>query len=163
MALCLLVGYTIAAMYVLRQNTVLTVVPIIAAVVYILAALADGLETAENKQAGEAIAEQEFDLEERRAKAEHERRLEAAELRLKHEAKIARIAAKQTAPKSQTVTRQNGRQLPTDWRQLTDSNKRELSGLPPEKIVELTDVSRRTAERWYAKLSENGHKEQVKQ
>jgi hypothetical protein len=46
---------------------------------------------------------------------------------------------------------------------LTDSNKRELSGLPPEKIVELTDVSRRTAERWYAKLSENGHKEQVKQ
>jgi hypothetical protein len=139
-------------MYVLRQNTVLTVVPIIAAVVYILAALADGLETAENKQVGEAIAEQEFDLEERRAKAEHERRLEAAELRLKHEAKIARIAAKSANVSAPQKTQSERRAPQKTYYECA-------CGQVYDKPQSYSAHTRNCEA--YRKLSENGHKEQV--
>lgn len=82
LAMGLLVCYTAVAMYVLRQNSILVAIPIVAAVVYLLAALADGLETAENKIDEQAAVNRNYEIEKRRADDELARKMQIAELRL---------------------------------------------------------------------------------
>jgi hypothetical protein len=105
LALALLLAYTIAAVHILRHNPTLAVVPIIAAIVYILAALADGLHTAETHQEQQAAATLEYDLQRQRAEDDHRRRMQAAELRLKHEAKLARIQARASTQPAQSKSK----------------------------------------------------------
>lgn len=95
LAFTLLLTYTTAAVYVLRHTPTLAIVPIIAAIVYILAALADGLHATTGRQEHQAAATLQYDLERQRAEDQHRRKMEAAQLRLKHEAKLARM---QTRP-----------------------------------------------------------------
>lgn len=111
LALVLLAVYTAAAVYILRGNPVLSVVPVVAAIVYVLAALSDGLHTAVIRQEGEAAASQDYDQERRRADDDHRRRMEAAELRLKHDERLARIKARANtvpAQPAQPAQRANG-------------------------------------------------------
>jgi hypothetical protein len=85
LALILLLIYTLAGMWLLRQNATLMPVPVIAAIVYLAAALVEGLETAvrqrsdhtETQQVGErSQAEQDRQAERERQAAEDQRRHE---------------------------------------------------------------------------------------
>lgn len=89
----LLAVYTVTAVFVLRHNQTLVVVPIIAAVVYILASLSDGLEIAVVQKDKKASVQQEYLIEQRKADDELERRLKARRLEIKHEERMAEITA----------------------------------------------------------------------
>ncbi|NJN53573.1 MAG: hypothetical protein HC804_01755 [Anaerolineae bacterium] len=102
----LLLLYTCTAVYVLKGNTVLMVVPIVAMVVYLVAALADGLQTAVSQQEESTAVQSAYDLERQRADDEHQRKLEAAKLKLAHEEKLARLQMR-AAHRASTVPAQS--------------------------------------------------------
>lgn len=145
LAFVLLLAYTVAAVYVLRGNAVLTAVPIVAAIVYILAALADGLHTAENQQEQEAAAALDYDLESRRAEDEHRRRMEAAELRLKHEERLARIEAKKAAPVSWKPDEETRKPEETARQRMEQLWK---PGMKPTELARLANVSKGYASKY---------------
>lgn len=93
LSFALLLVYTLAAVYVLRGNQVLTVVPVVAAIVYILAALSDGLTTAVKKVERAAVVELNHELRNKQADADHKRQMQMEQLRLRHEEKMATIQA----------------------------------------------------------------------
>lgn len=157
LAFALLVAYTIAAVYVLRGTAVLTAVPIVAAIVYILAALADGLHAAEGRQEQETAAALDYDLEHRRAEDDHRRKMEAAEMRLRHEERLARIQVKKAAPRQEARqdNRQDADNLPDDWRQLTDRQRYELAHATREERDEtFPELADRTRREWHKRLDQ---------
>lgn len=66
-AFILLLIYTGAGVWILRHNATLMPIPIIAAVVYLVAALVDGLEVVRAKQASDEAQRQAFELEQQAA------------------------------------------------------------------------------------------------
>lgn len=98
----LLLIYSVTAVAILRGNPVLVFVPIVAAIVYILAALTDGLETAVSQQQDETAAQLNYDIERQRADDQHRRDMESKQqdiaaqntlqIQLAHEQAQANIA-----------------------------------------------------------------------
>lgn len=95
LAFLLLLTYTAVAVYILR-GTALVVVPVIAAIVYVLAALTDGLHTAENQQAQDTAVRSRFDLQQEAQDRELERTI-------RKERELAKISAKYAPQDSQPV------------------------------------------------------------
>lgn len=89
-----LVLYVGIASYLLRTNPTLVVLPLVAALVYVSAALSDVMETAVNEQTRETAVQQSFDFEQAAADRELERRI-------KLETALAKIAAKSANPTPQ--------------------------------------------------------------
>lgn len=102
LSLFLLIVYTGAAVFILRGNSTLWPVPIVAAVVYLVSALADGRELEERKQ--ERSERDDVAWERRRViereRMEHEARLRKDELaaQVKIEQVRAKVKISQTAP-----------------------------------------------------------------
>lgn len=82
LSFALLLAYTVTAVYILA-GTSLIIVPIIAAIVYILASLTDGLETAVNRQEVATAVRQTFDLEQEARENDHRREMETRQAGLK--------------------------------------------------------------------------------
>lgn len=78
----LLIVYTAVAMRILWENDALRFVPLVAAVVYILAALIDGVEHVEVIEQEQQTKLNEFNLEEQAKEAEHRREMESKQLEI---------------------------------------------------------------------------------
>lgn len=132
---------------------------LIAPLVYLLAALQDGLHTAVSQQVVETAVSRQQEQEERRQQREHAQRMELERLRLAHDEKLARIAAK-----TQTVARTEADTSKTDWRLMSDTERLRLLDFTPDEIIDRYGVSSKTAGRWLeragdlsGKMSANGH------
>lgn len=112
LSLALLSVYTIVAVYILRHNQAMVLVPIIAAIVYLLSSLTDSLEMVASEQKEEAAVQVAFELEQAAADKELERELkrqkQADDTALKLarlETKTKPIETKTEKPKQETVKR----------------------------------------------------------
>lgn len=132
---------------------------LIAPLVYLLAALQEGLHTAVTQREAQTAVTRQQEQNERKEQHEHNRRMELEKLRLAHDEKLARIAAK-----TQTVIRTEADTSKTDWRLMSDTERLRLLDFTPDEIVGRYGVSSKTAGRWLEragdlseKMSENGH------
>ena len=149
----LLTGYTATAVYILRANPAMFLVPIIAAIVYLLSALTDGLETAVSHQAQLKTETSTWEREEQQKDKELERELRRQRQADQTAIKLAKL---QQAP---TNTRQEVRQesgnLPTDWRQLTPEQKYQLAHLTrEEREHQFPHLATRTRRQWHTRLDQ---------
>ncbi|MBX3058277.1 MAG: hypothetical protein KF770_17580 [Anaerolineae bacterium] len=127
---------------------------LIAPLVYLLAALQEGLHTAVNQQVAETAVSRQQEQEERRQQREHEQRMELERLRLAHDEKLARIAAK-PQPQPRQIARQDTGNLPHDWRQLTGQQRRDLAHLTREgREALMPELSERARRDWHNRLDE---------
>lgn len=127
---------------------------LIAPLVYLLAALQDGLHTAVNQQVAETAVSRQQEQEDRRQQREHEQRMELERLRLAHDEKLARIAAK-PQPQPRQIARQDTGNLPHDWRQLTGQQRHDLAHLPREgREAIMPELSERARRDWHNRLDE---------
>lgn len=157
LAFALLMVYTVGAVYILRHNQTIAPVPIIAAVVYIVAALVESLEK-QTAQTETAVSTREaFELEQERLDREEARRLKRNDNETKNAVKLTK--AQQTA----TSPRQHPRQLtgnlpaglPADWRQLTAQQRHALAHLTrEERAQQMPDLADRTRRLWHKRLDE---------
>lgn len=130
---------------------------LLAALIYALIAVGQSL-----RQQDDAVAE------ERAEERAFERRMAEREAEMKHAERLERIRHKAARPQRQN-TRQDARQdagnLPDDWRQLTEAQKREIARLTPEELANLKPhLSDRTLRGWRERaaqysgeFSANGH------
>lgn len=100
----LLIAYTGTAVYILRHNQAMVLVPVIAAIVYLLASLTTSLETTVSKQEEEIAALTAFDLEQAKADRALERELKRQKQADSTAVKLARVGSKDAA--SQRVRRE---------------------------------------------------------
>lgn len=127
---------------------------LIAPLVYLLAALQEGLHTAVNQQAAETAVSRQQEQEDRRQQRDHEQRMELERLRLAHEEKLARIAAK-PQPQPRQIARQVTGNLPHDWRQLTGQQRHDLAHLTREgREAMMPELSERARRDWHNRLDE---------
>lgn len=181
----LLAVYTVAGIVIL-QGTVLVVIPVIAAVLYLTAALVEGVEWQMAQVAEETAVVAQFNLEQAKLDADHKRQLErdqalanaeATKEREREETERIRIQAETKAAvataraavkvaKRPTDTRQVTRQdtgiLPADWRQLTDLQRYELAhATRDERDAIMPKLADRTHRLWHERLdkiaSQNGN------
>ncbi|MCA9971717.1 MAG: hypothetical protein KC425_15940, partial [Anaerolineales bacterium] len=128
---------------------------LIAGIVYTLLGLAEVDRAAETAVSQSAVRQDATAAAERQM--QHE--LELARLQYGHEEKLARIDAK-TAAKSRQDVRQVAGNLPADWRQLTDAQKRQVASMTGEQLaVAAPHLADRTRRAWLeraAALSVNG-------
>lgn len=120
---------------------------LIAPLVYLLAALQEGLKTAVNERAEETAVQKTFDLQQAAADKELDRRI-----------RLERERAK-TAARYQPKTRQDARRdtgnLPTDWRQLTRQQRRDLAHLTREERENIMpEMAERTRREWHSRLDD---------
>ena len=94
LALVLLLIYTIGAVYILRNNNVIMPVPVIAAVVYIVAALVESLEKQNEQQATAVTRREAFDLEQAAKDADLAREIKRQQQADKTAVKLAQIEVK---------------------------------------------------------------------
>lgn len=165
-AFILLCVYTIAAIYILKDNAVLLPVPIVAAVVYVVSALAESLHKAQEKQTTQETTRTAFDLEQERLDKEIERQLK---LQTQADKTAVQIAKLQTKPAQ--VSPQVSASLPvssggfTHWRTIPHDVRLRFANMSPEEIrQENPTIAQRTAENWRnwsrelaVKVAENGH------
>ena len=157
-AFLLLIVYTAAGIVILRNNPTLLPIPIIAAVLYIVAALVDGLETAVSRQSSHDTAQDAFEREQDAKDRELARQLKKEEQAAKTAVSLARIEAKST-PVLRHDNRQQPRQdaadLPTDWRQLTRRQRHDLAHATREARNEMfPELAERTRRLWHQRLDE---------
>lgn len=100
----LLIAYTVTAVYILRKNEAMVLVPIIAAIVYLLASLTTNLETTIDNRKGDEAEIKAFNREQAKADRDLERELKRQKQADETAVKLARVSAKQTS--SQPVRRQ---------------------------------------------------------
>ena len=152
----LLVAYTGTAVYILRHNQAMVLVPVIAAIVYLLASLTTNLEMTIHQQLNKTAVSSAFEIEEKKADRALERELKRQKQADATAVKLARI---ETKAKTESGTDLDTSK--TDWRHFTDSQRIRLLDFTPDEIVKEYGVSKKTAQRWLdsaAKLSrENGH------
>lgn len=91
-SLLLLGVYTAAGTFIL-WGTIMVVVPLIAAVLYIVAALVEGVEERVQRDAESTAVRSQFDMEQEALDRQAERDRQAAEAKSKHEEEIARVQA----------------------------------------------------------------------
>jgi hypothetical protein len=153
-AFILLLIYTAAGIVILRHNTTLLPIPIIAAVLYIVAALVDGLETAVSRRSGQDAAKEAFEREQAAKDRELARRLRIEEQAARTAVSLARIEAKSAAVSRQDE-RQDAGMLPGDWRQLTRQQRRDLAhATREERDKMMPPLAERTRRQWHSRLDE---------
>lgn len=107
----LLLIYTAVAIYILRHNQAMVMVPIIAAIVYLLASLTGSLDDVVNEQKQETAVQTAFELEQMAKDKELERELKRQKQADLTAVKLAKLETKKAAPAkvSQAIS-QNGSQ-----------------------------------------------------
>jgi hypothetical protein len=151
-AFILLIVYTAAGIVILRHNPTLLPIPIIAAVLYIVAALVDGLETAVSRQSSHDTAQDTFEREQNAKDRDLARQLKKEEQAAKTAVSLARIEAK-SAPPQRHDTRQDVGEIPADWRQVTRKQRRELAHLSrEERELIMPKIAPRTRRDWHDRL-----------
>lgn len=160
-ALLLLAIYTAAGVWILRHNPTLMPIPVIAAVVYLVAALVDGLETAVANHANQEREKSAWEREQEAADRELARQLKRQQQADKTALSLAQIEARsaasyrQDAAKSPGITPPEHAGLPADWRQLTRQQRRELAHLPREERERIMpELAERTRREWHSRLDE---------
>jgi hypothetical protein len=111
-------------------------------------------KTFEDRQAAENQAWRRRQDEQAAARA-HE--LKLRQLELKHEERLANAAAQ----KARLDTAQINGNERADWRLLSDLERRQIAALSSGELAEMYGISAATARRWRAKMSANGHVENV--
>ncbi len=93
-----------------------------------------------------------------RADTNWQRRMELERERMKHDERLARIAAKerqQPAATSRQDVRQDSGNLPGDWRQVTPAQRHKLAHMTREERAEIMpQLSERSARDWHNRLDE---------
>lgn len=164
LALALLAAYTATAVYILQENAAMVLVPIIAAIVYILAALTDGLEMSVSSEVTEAATRRDFELKQeaadREARREMERQRQADETAVKL-ARIGQKAAATSVARERLDRRSDSGQIavtfPSDFRLLDTRQRHIVREITSAELQELAGISPSTARRWKRKVSANGH------
>lgn len=155
----LLLIYTAVAIYILRYNQAMVMVPIIAAIVYLLASLTGSLDDVVSEKKQETAVQTAFELEQAAKDKELERELKRQKQADSTAVKLAELETKQ--PKVDTrhtvISGQMTGQLPSDFRLLTDSQKDKINTLTSGELAEMAAISDRTARRWKEKVSANGY------
>lgn len=148
----LLIAYTAVAVYVLRHNQAMVLVPVIAAIVYLLASLTTSLEKTITKQAEEGAVSVAFELEQAKADRELERELRRQKQADDTAVKLARVNAKAASSKRRDVRHDSG-EMPSDWRQLTRQQKRDMAHATREEREEMFPaIEPRTRRDWHVRL-----------
>jgi hypothetical protein len=93
LALFLLITYTIVAMYILRHNTILWPIPIIAAVVYLVSALAESAGEIIEQQVTSQADDAAWQRRQEEQEAEFERQLKLQQQRDRTAVKLAKLGA----------------------------------------------------------------------
>jgi len=160
-AFVLLLIYTAAGVFILRHNLTLVAIPIIAAVVYLVAALVDGLEVTVSRQANSEQANQAWEREQEAADRELARELKRQAQADKTAVSLAQIEARTAAISRQDTGEMGGEFqveggiLPADWRQLTRRQRHDLAHLPREKREAIMPpLAERTRRDWHTRLDE---------
>lgn len=89
--------YVIIGGWLLRHNLTIVMLPLVAALAYVASGFADSLDTAVSRREVTEAENAEWDREQEALDKELERRLRVADAKLKHEERMARIAAKARA------------------------------------------------------------------
>ncbi len=158
-SLLLLGVYTAAGTFIL-WGTIMVVVPLIAAVLYIVAALVEGVEEHVQRNAESTAVRSQFDMEQEALDRQAKREAESERVRGETAIKLARIDVKrQPAATSRQEERQDGRQvsgnLPANWRQLTRKQRRDLAHASREERESLMpEMADRTRRLWHERLDE---------
>lgn len=157
-SLLLLTVYTAAGTFIL-WGTIMVVVPLIAAVLYIVAALVEGVEEQVQADAQQAETRSAFEMEQEALDRQAKREAEADRLKSETAVKLARIEAK--ARPTATYTRQEERQeerqlsgnLPANWRQLTREQRHDLAHSTREERENIMpEMAERTRRLWHERL-----------
>jgi hypothetical protein len=154
----LLLIYTAAGLFILRNNAAMLPIPVIAAVVYLLAGLAESLTESQAHQVQQTAVQEAFELEQLAKDKELER-----ELRRKEQADHTAVQLAKIEVKAKTVTnrvnnsRSDAGQLPGDFRLLTRADKRLITTLTTGELEEMAGISDSTARRWKRQVAANGH------
>jgi hypothetical protein len=159
LSLALLSVYTIVAVYILRHNQAMVLVPIIAAIVYLLSSLTDSLEMVASEQKEETAVQTAFELEQAAADKELERELKRQKQADNTALKLAKLEVKAKVPAKAipvTSNQLNG-QLPGDFRLLTNKQKDLVLNLTSGELAQVADISDSTARRWKRKVTANGY------
>lgn len=159
LSLVLLVVYTAVAVYILRHNQAMVLVPIIAAIVYLLSSLTGSLDDTVNEQRQNDAAQTAFDLEQKAKDKELERELKRKKQADNTAVKLAQLEAKSVVvsnPVTVTSAQSNGH-LPSDYRLLTSEQKDMIFDLTSGELAQLADISDSTARRWKRKVTANGY------
>lgn len=159
LSLVLLVVYTAVAVYILRHNQAMVLVPIIAAIVYLLSSLTGSLDDTVNEQRQNDAAQTAFDLEQKAKDKELERELKRKKQADNTAVKLAQLEAKSVVvsnPVTVTSAQSNGH-LPSDYRLLTSEQKDKIANLTSGELAEIADISDSTARRWKRKVTANGY------
>jgi hypothetical protein len=153
-ALVLLAVYTVAGVWILRHNPTLMPIPVIAAVVYLVAALVDGLETAVARHTTQEREKSAWEREQEAADRELARELKRQQQADRTALSLAQIEAK-TAAVSRQDTRQDSGILPGDWRQLTRQQRHDLAhATREEREKAMPELADRTRREWHTRLDE---------
>lgn len=150
----LLIAYTGTAVYILRHNQAMVLVPVIAAIVYLLASLTTSLETTVSKHEEETAALTAFDLEQAKADRALERELKRQKQADSTAVKLAQVGAKTASSKRRDVRHDSG-EIPSDWRQLTRQQKHKMAHVTRDEREEMfPEIEPRTRRDWHKRLDE---------
>jgi hypothetical protein len=161
LALFLLITYTIVAMYILRHNTILWPIPIIAAVVYLVSALAESAGEIIEQQVTSQADDAAWQRRQEEREAEFERQLKLQQQRDRTAVKLAKLEGEKRQDKRR-VERQETGNLPSDWRQLSQRQKHDLAHAAREERENMfPELAGRTRREWHSRLdklaAQNGH------
>lgn len=149
----LLLVYTVGAVYILRSNSVIMPVPIIAAVVYIVAALVESLEHQNERQETAVSRRESFDLEQERLDRELSRQNKRADNETKNAARLAKI--RQPATSTRHDERHDAGIMPDDWRQLTRQQRHDFAHATREERDQMMPpMAERTRREWHKRADE---------
>lgn len=125
-------------------------VPLLSGLVYVLAGLQSTAEAEAEKQADRTA----WELEQAAADKELERELKRQKLADETAVKLAKLeAGKKSADSTRRDVRQDSGELPTDWRQLTTEQKRELAhATRGERDDMFPEIAARTRRDWHNRL-----------
>jgi hypothetical protein len=153
LAFALLALYVMMTVYMLRHNPTLLPVPVIAAILYLVAALADGLHTATDSATDEATHRRQVADEQRRAAMELDAELRREAQRQRHEVALLKAQLATQPPAQPPATTAQPRQVaaqPSATTTLTDTQLRWLQvfrdnpGATDTAIAEKLNVARWT-------------------
>jgi hypothetical protein len=156
LALVLLITYTIVAMYILRHNTILWPIPIIAAVVYLVSALAESAGEIIEQQVTSQAKDVAWQRRQEEQEAEFERQLKLQQQRDRTAVKLAKLTTGKRSDARLDKAGSNGH-LPGDFRLLDEQQKEQIADLTTSELTQMADISDSTARRWKRQVSANGH------
>lgn len=134
-------------------GTIGQVMFLIAPLVYVLVGLRQAVDEQVGRETAVSQTKLDFQLEQARLDKEIDRRIKLEKQQAANAAKLARIDKAATSKRQDT--RQDTGTLPSDWRQLTDTQRHDLAHLPRvEREQIMPELADRTRRLWHERLDE---------